>query len=93
MAASGSGAGGVFLDGTHWQHLVGCKLRTCGEAQVMSCRAGHGHRWMDGWTWPWMTRSQDECCHFTEEEELDYNTGIQQAVLKLGEGIHALDPR
>ena len=40
-----------------------------------------------------MTGPQDACCHFTEEEEVEYNNGLGQAVVKLGEGIHALDPR
>lgn len=67
VTESGGGAGGVFLDGTDWKSLAGCKYKTCGEAQ-------------------------DACCHFTEEEEVEYNNGLGQAVVKLGEGIHALDP-
>ena len=37
--------------------------------------------------------AQDTCCQFSEEEEAAYNTGLGQAVVELGEAIHALDPR
>ena len=37
--------------------------------------------------------AQDTCCQFSEEEEVAYNTGLGQAVVELGEAIHALDPR
>ena len=48
--------------------------------------AGRAVRW-------WLTGSQDECCQFSEEDELEYNAGVGQAVVQLGEGIHALDTR
>ena len=37
--------------------------------------------------------AQDTCCQFSEEEEAAYNIGLGQAVVELGEAIHALDPR
>ena len=46
---------------------------------------GRSERWRKG--------SQDTCCQFSEEEEAAYNTGLGQAVVELGEDIHALDPR
>ena len=36
VTASAGGAGGVFLDGTHWLPLAGCKHKTCGESKVLA---------------------------------------------------------